>query len=207
MAVSGCGDGATRLRIETIWQDSPPEPGSVLIYGTVFSADRRTEANGGEPVPYEPEVQVPFRSVPFGADLVVEVRFHSVTAVEMAGGAEPEGPPLYFGRSEPFDFGEGDDRTVEVVMSLRRGPESDPGAEGLFVVNARNGRVATPTLQLRLRAGGADTIQVAQDLDFSLAARTFQASDWEVTTESESGLTTYELEYDLNETREDCASN
>ena len=196
---AACSDEGARLRIETVWTVERPDPGSMQIFGSVIGAGRQTEANGGEPISYEPPVEVPFRNVPFETGLVVELRFYPTESV--SEGREPTARPLYFGRSEPFDFGPGDDRTVEVPISLRF---VEASLLSFSVRNASDGIVNTPELQLELEAVGAETVQIAQNLDFTVGVREYEADALEAS--GDSGPTTYALTYDLNETRpEDCA--
>ena len=200
LGISGaaCEATQTRLTIETEWVEDRPEPGTVDIYGSILDSGGRVVANSGDATRFTADTAVSFGRVPFGSDLRVELR------IVPAGAADTE-RLLYFGRSAPFDFEPGDRRRVSVPMSLLRSPRI-PEGQSLRLLNGRANRVSSRELQLELRARGAERIEVAQDIDFTVGYVLFPAEDIRVdsTQESTGGTELFRWSYDLNESREDC---
>jgi len=214
---AACAPGDGQLRLTFDWGElEPPEPGTLMVYGSVEGAGRSIAANGGGGTLYQPGMRVAFRDVPYGDGLQVEVRMHPVTRVGddgetevilREGHPEPDGAPRYFGRSNRFDFQAGDDREVRVPFSLVRGPAPGPDSEsgGLRILNATNGRIGTPRLELEFQAFGAEQIEVAQALDFTVGLRTFEADAARVDA-AEDGLETFRFQYDLDDALPACAA-
>jgi hypothetical protein len=200
LGISGaaCEAPRARLTIETEWIEDRPEPGTVDIYGSILDSGGRVVANSGDAIRFTGDTPVEFDRVPFGPELRVEIR------MVPAGEADSE-TPLYFGRSAPFDFSPGDRRRVPVPMSLLRAPRI-PGGQSLRLLNGRTNRVSSPELQLELRARGAERIEVAQDIDFTVGYVRFPAADVRVdsTDEDDGDTELFRWSYDLNESREEC---
>ena len=194
-----CNTKEGTFRVEFDWGElTPPATGTADVFGTVIGQGSRFEANSGAAVPYAPGASLTFSDIPYDDSLVVEVRI-------VAAGAGGSATPQFFGRSVPFNFEVGEDVVVPVQIVV--GPSFEVGTStgGLSVLNAKNDRVPTPELQLQLQAVGADTIQIAQDAAVTLGVQTFDAAAAMVSTDPDTGLVTYNLTYDLNATREDCA--
>jgi hypothetical protein len=195
-AVVGCAPDEGSFELRFVFGDlEPPTAGTVDVYGTLFAPGQTVEGNRGEPVPYEPGVPVAFEQVPFGSDLVVEVRMFPT-------GSPPVGAPTYFGSSDPFDFQRGERKVVDVDFSLQRGPRLNGGG-ALTVLNVRNGRVRNSRLELETEVVGATTLEVAQDLDFSLGLQVFELP----ASLRESPAERFRFSYDLNATRDDCRTS
>jgi hypothetical protein len=200
-AAAGCGETDGRFVLELGFAEGVPRPaaGEALVVRGRVQIDRNRTVEA-PPVAYRPGVRVDFEQVPYGPALVVEAR--------LLPEDRPDAAPRYFGRSEPFAFEPGDDLRVPVAVALVSGPEipdSPDGTPSVVVRNAVQGQVATPSLDLEVRARGADQLEVAQDFLFELGSQRFDADAVRVRAAPEpGGLDIYRFTYDLNQTLDRC---
>ncbi len=114
---------------------------------------------------------------------------------------ERSGDPLYVGVSELFNFSASDrNKAVAVNMKLQANAGVDEnGTGGSFAIEVRQGavvatRVGQPTVTLRLTVKNADTVIIANDLNFEkgiiekklteltkIDETTYELADWDVT--------------------------
>lgn len=181
---SACGESDGRFSVRFRWPDGPPaRPSRWEVEGEVRSARGQITRSQPRWVTLSRSTRLAFPAVPYGPDLVVEVRVRSRD--------EPDAGVRYFGRSEPFDFQPGEVTVVPVAVALTDGPALVEGAgqPAVRVLEARAGRVRHSEITLAVRARGAAQIDVAQDVLFRTGLhRTFTAT---------AAVSTHRVPYDL----------
>lgn len=175
-----------------------PAPDSYRVTGEVRASDGRTSP--ATPALYQPNMALKFERVPYGDGLVAEVRFIPVD--------ESQGTlPRYFGRSAPFSLSSGVDIMVPVDVQLSDGPQLSSTLDALEIIGASNDTVDSPNIQLRVRARGAQQLEVAQDFQFIQGLARFEAASALETEADAEGISTYVLDYAMNDSLERCSTN
>jgi len=176
--VGGCNQACTSspwLHLSVEQRSSAAVPGAVLVTA--------------EPVRYVPGSTLDILGVPFGSDRVVVLR---VRASE-----DPDSALRYHGRSAPFSIDAGDDKEVTVTLGLTQTPQLPTTSAALIVTGANaQGRVATATVTLELRAVAATRIVVTSDVALS-SGRTEHDSPALKSRTSTTGYTVYSIPWRL----------
>ena len=191
----GCSNGEGSFTVAFQWVTDVPAPGEFDVEGEIQTPDGGRLPSSPPQVTFTDSARLAFEDIPFGDELVVEVRFRPA--------GNRTGPVRYFGRSAPFSFGPGDNLVIPVDIDLSDAPGFDdgPGLTAIEVQDAVGGRIPNPQLRLRLRVRGAERIEIAQDPAFVIG---LQAYDDLTPVERIDDVGIYELTYDLNETIEAC---
>ena len=186
-SVSCAQEGTFSVRFR--WNVQPPPPDEYTVEAVVKAPDGRISPSSPASVVYGTDgANLQFNTVPFGDGLVVEIRFRPIRGAKLL---------RYFGRSSPFSFSSGDSIEVPVALNL----VDAPNTKAVRVKNNIEERVSTPLLELAVEAQGVTELQVAQDFDFIAGLRTY--SNLSVAS-SLNGFDTYDIRYDLNESRPIC---
>ncbi len=184
-----CNPSPGRFTVRFDWAVTKPEAGAYRVEGEVLAPDGRSTP--ATPEPYTPGMSLRFEQVPYGEGLIVKVRLAPTSS--SASGAR------YFGESQPFDFEADDEVEVGVRVSLTDSPElaGSLDAPTLEIVGATGDIIKRPDVQLRVRARGAETLQISQSFQFTDITSIAAAEALESAPDAE-GVSTYLFDYDFN---------